>query len=123
MKKLKASLLSFMSFAIAFMCFATPISAQEDKGTDNPILPPVTENGGIQTRESDWPDYNYGNWKDIAAHPEKHTKVVKCIAGVADDLGINVTVSVILKQIAKGVAAKVFGITAVLQFTKCLLFG
>lgn len=123
MKKLKMSLLSFMSFAIAFMCFATPISANEGNDTDKPTLPPTTDRSGIQTRESDWPDYNYGNWKDVAAHPEKHVKVVKCIAGVADDLGIDVTVSVILKQIAKGVAAKAFGITAVLQFTKCLLFG
>lgn len=120
MKKLKKSLLSFMSFAIAIMCLATPISASEGNETSSSPST-TTEKGGIQTRESDWPDYNYGNWKEVAAHPEKHTRVLECIGVVLDELGIDVAATVVVKELLKKTVIQSFGISAFLHFSRCLL--
>ncbi|MDD7280501.1 hypothetical protein [Floccifex sp.] len=40
----------------------------------------------IETREADWPDYNYGNWQDVANNPKLYSQVLQCLveAGVTN---------------------------------------
>lgn len=122
MKKFKTAFLSLMSFAIAFTCLAAPIHAQENNDEHGRYTPPIVETTNqIKPRESDWPDYNYGNWKDVAAHPEKYSKVTKCVADELSDLGIEASLNVVLQQIAKGIAWKYYGILAAYKLGKCLL--
>lgn len=33
----------------------------------------------VLRRESDWGEENYGNWKEIAKHPENYKKVTACM--------------------------------------------
>lgn len=74
MKKLITSLLAAcMCLGIFCNTGALSIRAEEISTHENPV---------IETREADWPDYNYGGWKDIAANPQKYAKAYKCTVSV-----------------------------------------
>lgn len=114
MKKLITSLLAgCMCFGIFSNVGALTISAEEVSSHENPV---------IETREADWPDYNYGNWQDVAKHPEKHQKVVKCIGKVIKDMGITTTTSAVLAALGKGASlGTVLGVEAGVRFTACMI--
>lgn len=89
------------------------IRAEELSTHENPI---------IETREVDWPDYNYGNWQDVAKHPEKHQKVVQCIGKVIQELDIDITTSAVLAALGQGATlGTALGVRAATHFTKCML--
>ena len=55
-------------------------------------------------RESDWGDENYGNWKEIAKHPENYKKVTACMLKKMALLGIDFSVQEVLGMLATGSA-------------------
>ncbi len=78
-----------------------------------------SDDHGIVPYESDWPDYNYGNWKDVIANPAYYAKVAKCIA---EATGLNLTdaVKLLSGQITFWAVAAQFGIQIAWDFTTCL---
>ncbi|WP_304958066.1 hypothetical protein [Faecalibaculum rodentium] len=77
-----------------------------------------SDDHGIVSYQSDWPDYNYGNWKDAIASPTKYAKVAKCIV---EATGLNLTdaVKLLSGQITFWAVAAQFGIQIVWDFTTC----
>ena len=88
--------------------------------TDQTANTSVIDENNIQTRESDWPEYNYGNWKEVAAHPERYKKITKCGIKAVGAGGVAVLGS-------KGVAVSflsmlgTFGLGAAWEFTSCMI--
>lgn len=71
MKKLITSLLAACMCLGIFCNLGTiTISAKEVAPYEEPT---------IETRESDWPDYNYGGWMDTVKDPSKKAKVTQCL--------------------------------------------
>lgn len=106
MKKLLSALLAIqLVFVSVPVAAGTPVYAADDQG----IVP----------YESDWPDYNYGNWKDVIANPTKYAKVAKCIV---EATGLNLTdaVKLLSGQITFWAVAAQFGIQIAWDFTTCL---
>ncbi|WP_304471026.1 hypothetical protein [uncultured Faecalibaculum sp.] len=79
----------------------------------------AAENYGIEPYESDWPDYNYGNWQDVIANPTKYAKVATCIVQAT---GLNLTdaVKLLSGSITFWAVAAQFGIQIAWDFTTCL---
>lgn len=76
----------------------------------------------VMLRESDWGDENYGNWKEIAKHPENYKKVTACMLKKMALLGIDFSVQEVLGMLATGSAIYYLGIKDVIALGSCL-FG
>ncbi|WP_019892348.1 hypothetical protein [Allobaculum stercoricanis] len=114
MKKLTTSLLATcICLGSFYNTGILSISAKEVSSHENPV---------IETREVDWPDYNYGNWKDVAEHPERHQKVVRCIGKVIKDMKIDMTTAAVLAALGKGASlGTLLGVEAGVRFTACMV--
>lgn len=66
-----------MCLGIFFNIGTSTIHAEEISTKEDPI---------IENRESDWPDYNYGNWQEVANNPELYSQVLQCLveAGITN---------------------------------------
>lgn len=65
-----------------YMCFWVCLESENiniHANEINTVEKEIEFYGSIETRKTDWPDYNYENWKDVVAHPKKYQKVVKCV--------------------------------------------
>lgn len=62
----------------------------------------TNSNSAVPFRESDWGDENYGNWKEIAEHPEQNARIIKCLGDKLLGLGIGITVEQALAKLAAG---------------------
>lgn len=76
----------------------------------------------VLRRESDSGEENYGNWKEIAKHPENYKKVTACMLKKMALLGIDFSVQEVLGMLATGSAIYYLGIKAVIALGSCL-FG
>lgn len=113
MKKLITSLLAAcMCLGIFCNTGSLSIRAEEISTHENPV---------IETREADWPDYNYGGWKDIAANPKKYEKAYKCTVTV---LGASALAALAASGGAATFASivKLFGLPAAWNWTTCMWF-
>lgn len=82
----------------------------------------MSEKNVIEARESDWPEYNYGNWKEIAEHPEDHAKVLECIGYTLAKLGYSISAKTAVSQIYSGLGLYIFGASGLYHLTKCLIY-
>ena len=108
------SLILVTPFVFSVHAFAAENTTDQTGNTS------VIDENNIQTRESDWPEYNYGNWKEVAAHPERYKKITKCGIKAVGAGGVAVLGS-------KGVAVSflsmlgTFGLGAAWEFPSCMI--
>lgn len=74
----------------------------------------------LYARESDWPDYNYGNWKEIAEHPEDYAEILRCISKVIVEQGLTGSAEYYAGVLATPSAIFVLGFTTVVRMGSCL---
>ena len=67
----------------------------------------------VEGRESDWLEYNYGNWKDIAEHPKNHKKVLECIEYTLAKLGYIISIKTATSMLYSSLGLYVFGLFGV----------
>lgn len=113
MKKLITSLLAaFMCLGVFCNVGSLSISAEEITPHENPI---------IETREVDWPDYNYGGWQDTVKDPSKKAKVTQCLisklGSVVKKWGVEAAYSMLLTG---GLDAIGVSLTQAIPFITCL---
>ncbi len=120
---MKKIVLSCVALCMCFGVFLQSGNKNIHANEINIVEKEIESYGSIETREADWPDYNYGNWKDVAAHPEKHQKVVKCVKKVLKDMKIQMSVDAVLAALGKAGASvgTVLGAEAAVRFSFCMI--
>lgn len=111
MKKIITSLLAFC------MCLGICISANDN--TNVMAMEHIRPTSVNKIQESDWPDYNYGNWKDVAENPKKYAKAFKCLTQVAG-FGAIAALSASGGPITFWSVLSKYGLPAAWGFTTCM---
>lgn len=114
MRKLITSLLA-TCMCLGIFCHAGTLTIRAEENL-------VYENSIIETRESDWPEYNYGGWMDVAANPQNHQKVIECIIEcIAPHVGAAVAEGILQKILSKGFGYAGVGVTDAFSFVCCVI--